>query len=146
MATPAERIAALERGEDPNVIVKLASGYLVASSEPYLPGYCLLLASPFAGSLEGLDAGPRTQFLDDLGRVGEVLKVVANAKRINYGIYGNVDPFLHAHLWPRYEWEDEPFSKMPPLGWPNERRVREAEVHAAAHAELVQRLRGALAV
>ncbi len=144
MATPAERLALLERGEDPNLIARVPSGFLVASSEPYLPGYCLLLASPFAESLEDLSLERRAAFLEDMGRIGEIVKAVCGAKRINYGIYGNVDPFLHAHFWPRYAWEDEPFAKMPPLAGPAERRAREAERHAEAHQERARQLRSAV--
>jgi diadenosine tetraphosphate (Ap4A) HIT family hydrolase len=25
--------------------------------------------------------------------------------RVNLEILGNTDPYLHAHIWPRYEWE-----------------------------------------
>lgn len=27
--------------------------------------------------------------------------------RVNYEIFGNLDPFVHAHVFPRYAWESE---------------------------------------
>jgi len=143
MPTPAERIAELEAGGNALRIARLPSGYLVLSEDGYLPGYCLLLAAPLAPSLEELDAERRATYLEDVGRIGAVLKAVAGCKRVNYGIYGNVDPFLHCHFWPRYEWEEAPFSTMPPLAWPGERREREKARNAEAHLALLSRLREA---
>jgi diadenosine tetraphosphate (Ap4A) HIT family hydrolase len=143
MPTPAERIADLEEGKNPLLIAKLPSAYAVLSEDGYLPGYCLLLAAPLASSLEELDRERRAAFLEDVGCLGAVLKEVAGCRRVNYGIYGNVDPFLHCHFWPRYEWEEPPFSTMPPLAWPGERREREKARNAEAHLALLSRLRGA---
>jgi len=43
---------------------------------------------------------------------------VTGAYRINYGILGNSDPFLHAHIVPRYMTEPEKFRKGLPWSYP----------------------------
>ncbi|MEH7456946.1 hypothetical protein V7183_06805, partial [Bacillus sp. JJ1127] len=40
---------------------------------------------------------------------------------INYSILGNTDPFLHAHIFPRYEWEPEELKPYPVWRYPNEK-------------------------
>ena len=48
----------------------------------------------------------RPQYLADLARLGQVVFEMTGAMRINYAIFGNVEPALHAHVLPRYA--DEP--------------------------------------
>lgn len=45
--------------------------------------------------------------------VGDALLEVCQPLRINYDILGNTDNYLHAHIFPRYEWEHESQRKMP---------------------------------
>jgi diadenosine tetraphosphate (Ap4A) HIT family hydrolase len=47
----------------------------------------------------------RARFLDDLVRLGDVVLKVTGALRINYEILGNVEPELHAHVFPRFTTE-----------------------------------------
>jgi diadenosine tetraphosphate (Ap4A) HIT family hydrolase len=64
-------------------------------------GYCLLIPDPVVPHLNALPAAGRGQFLSDMALVGDALMAAAAAVRINYAIYGNLDPALHAHLFPR---------------------------------------------
>jgi len=57
--------------------------------------------------LNALEAGARAQFMFDMALVGDVLLIITAAARINYAIYGNVDPALHAHIFPRDSAEPE---------------------------------------
>ncbi len=41
-----------------------------------------------------------------MARIGDALLAVTAAVRINYAIFGNLEPALHAHIVPRYA--DEP--------------------------------------
>ena len=50
--------------------------------------------------------------------IGDALLEVTGAFRINYGILGNSDPFLHAHIVPRYMTEPEKFRKGLPWSYP----------------------------
>jgi diadenosine tetraphosphate (Ap4A) HIT family hydrolase len=72
-----------------------------------LPGYCLLLPDPVVPQLNALGTGLRDQFLSDMARVGDTLLAVTAALRINYAIFGNVEPALHAHIFPRSSTEPE---------------------------------------
>jgi hypothetical protein len=54
----------------------------------------------------------RTQFADMVG-LGDVLLELTGALRINYEILGNLEPALHAHLFPRYASEPDGLRQGP---------------------------------
>ncbi len=58
-------------------------------------------------SLNDLYINERKQFLIDMTLVGDAIKKVYNPYKINYEILGNLDEFVHAHVFPRYKWEGE---------------------------------------
>jgi diadenosine tetraphosphate (Ap4A) HIT family hydrolase len=94
-------------GQLPAAIAKLPSGWVVMGERQVLPGYCLLLPDPVVPHLNALATDARAQFLFDMALVGDVLLAITAAARINYAIYGNVDPALHAHIFPRDSAEPE---------------------------------------
>jgi diadenosine tetraphosphate (Ap4A) HIT family hydrolase len=91
----------------PAAIATLPSGWVIMGERQVLPGYCLLLPDPVVPHLNALDADARRQFLFDMALVGDVLLAITAAARINYAIYGNVDPALHVHIFPRDSAEPE---------------------------------------
>jgi len=88
-------------GEYPSAIGKMPSGWVIMGERQVLPGYCLLLPDPVVPHLNALPPASRDQFLSDMGRIGDVLLAVTGAMRVNYAIFGNVEPALHAHIFPR---------------------------------------------
>src|ERR1700722_19073948 len=84
----------------PAAIAKLPSGFVVMGERQVLPGYCLLLPDPVVPPLNRLAPEARSQFLFDMSLIGDGLLAITAAARINYAIYGNVDPALHVHLFP----------------------------------------------
>jgi diadenosine tetraphosphate (Ap4A) HIT family hydrolase len=94
-------------GQLPAAIAKLPSGWVIMGERQVLPGYCLLLPDPVVPHLNALATDARAQFLFDMALVGDVLLAITAAARINYAIYGNVDPALHAHIFPRDSAEPE---------------------------------------
>jgi diadenosine tetraphosphate (Ap4A) HIT family hydrolase len=107
MSTAIHRLVeACRAGGDPRVIARLSSGWAVMGQQQVLRGYCLLLPDPVVPHLNALDAQARDAFLCDLGRLGDAVLRATRALRINYAIFGNLEPALHAHVHPRYT--DEP--------------------------------------
>jgi diadenosine tetraphosphate (Ap4A) HIT family hydrolase len=124
-------------GDLSNAVTRMASGWLIMGEQQILPGYCLLLPDPVVPHLNALQGGARTQFLADLALAGDALLGASGAVRINYAIYGNVEPALHAHLFPRSIHEPEGDRKLQPfaLDWTTAARFSEA-----AHGELRRRI------
>ena len=102
-----QRVEAARAGTNQTVICRMPSGWAVLCDMQYLSGYSLLLPDPVVGSINELDRAQRTTFLCDMVTIGDALLEVTGAFRINYGILGNSDPALHAHITPRYMSEPE---------------------------------------
>ncbi|KEK23182.1 HIT family protein [Bacillus gaemokensis] len=116
-----DRIASTERNENPMVITKMKSGFAVIGDTQFLPGYCVLLASPKVNTLNDLNCKERNDYLLDMSLIGDAIEKSCNPRRVNYSILGNTDPFLHAHIFPRYEWEPEERKPYPVWRYPNEK-------------------------
>ena len=103
MATAIHRLVeAARRGDDPTVIARLESGWAVFGRQQFRRGYSLLLPDPVVPDLNALAAGPRGRFLADMATLGDALRDATGALRINYAMFGNLEPALHAHVVPRY--------------------------------------------
>jgi diadenosine tetraphosphate (Ap4A) HIT family hydrolase len=136
------RVAALRAGEDPTLIARLRSGWAVLGTQQFLRGYCLLLPDPVVPHLNAMDGAHRAEFLADMARLGDAVLAVTGALRINYAIFGNVEPALHAHVIPRYR--DEPEALRTAHPWAYDWNAAPA-FDAAALALLREQIADALA-
>src|SRR6476659_1813348 len=57
-----ERVEMARRGQNPYVICRLKSGWLVIGDVQPLPGYCVLLAVPVIESLNALGEAERSRY------------------------------------------------------------------------------------
>lgn len=97
-----QRVERLRDGLDPTLIVRMDSGWAVFGESQFLRGYSLLLPDPVVAHLNDFAPGARSVFLADMARLGDALLQATGALRINYAMFGNQEPALHAHLVPRY--------------------------------------------
>jgi diadenosine tetraphosphate (Ap4A) HIT family hydrolase len=103
MSTAIHRLVdSARRGDDPTVIARMPSGWAVFGRQQFLRGYALLLPDPVVPDLNALEPEPRAQFLADMASLGDALLATSGALRINYAMFGNLEPALHAHVVPRY--------------------------------------------
>src|ERR1700691_2148546 len=105
-ATAIHALVQRARAGDPRVLASLPSGWALFGERQFVGGYVLLLPDPGVADLNSLAPRERAQFLFDMSLVGDALLAVTGALRINYAIFGNIEPALHAHIMPRYA--DEP--------------------------------------
>jgi diadenosine tetraphosphate (Ap4A) HIT family hydrolase len=77
----------------------------------------MLLPDPVVPDLNALTPEKRVHFLLDMSRLGDALLRVTSPLRINYAIFGNVEPALHAHVIPRYRTEPEEMQKQQPWAY-----------------------------
>ncbi|HSN69955.1 MAG TPA: VOC family protein [Steroidobacteraceae bacterium] len=99
------RVAALAAGADPSLIARLVSGWAVMGDPQVLPGYCLLLPDPVVPHLNAMPSVRREGFLAEMALLGDAVLAATGAVRINYAMFGNLEPALHAHVVPRYSTE-----------------------------------------
>jgi diadenosine tetraphosphate (Ap4A) HIT family hydrolase len=103
----------------PALVTRLRSGWVIMGERQVLTGYCLLLPDPVVPHLNALSSESRAQFLADMAGIGDALLSVTAALRINYAVFGNVEPALHAHIFPRHAAEPEATRSAQPwaLDW-----------------------------
>ena len=135
------RVEEARRGENPAVIARLRSGWLVMGEHQVVPYYCVLLPDPVVPDLNALEGSARVQYLADMTAVGDTLLRITDARRINYEILGNVEPALHAHVTPRYEWEPEESRSKPQWFYD---RSRAPAFDPVAHREIMTKIADAL--
>jgi diadenosine tetraphosphate (Ap4A) HIT family hydrolase len=136
------RVADARAGRDPTVLGRCASGWAVFGHQQFVNGYLLLLPDPVVPDLNALTPEKRAQFLLDMSRLGDALMRTTSPVRINYAIFGNVEPALHAHVIPRYRTEPDDMRTQQPWAYDwNAAPVFDA----TAAAPLVKSLRSELA-
>jgi diadenosine tetraphosphate (Ap4A) HIT family hydrolase len=99
-------VDAAREGRDPAVVARVVSGWVLLGRQQFVRAYCLLVPDPVVSHLNALSTEARSHFMLDMSRVGDALLRITGAVRINYAVFGNVEPALHAHVIPRYA--DEP--------------------------------------
>jgi diadenosine tetraphosphate (Ap4A) HIT family hydrolase len=82
-----------------------------------------------------------------MARLGTVLRDLTGAVRINYAIFGNLEPALHAHVFPRRDTEPETLRTAHPWAWdwsqaPAFDRGRDGRLAEALRAVLTGTLAG----
>jgi diadenosine tetraphosphate (Ap4A) HIT family hydrolase len=135
------RVAALRTGGDPTVVARLPSGWAVMGDPQVMDGYCLLLPDPVVPHLNALAGAARERFLADMARLGDAVLAATGAVRINYAMFGNVEPALHAHVFPRRADEPDGLATAHPWAWDWNAAPR---FDAARHGALQARIRAAL--
>ena len=111
------RVAACRAGTDPTLIARMPSGWAVMGDPQVLRGYCLLLPDPVVPHLNALPPQGQAAFLADLARLGQAVFELTGAVRINYALFGNLEPALHAHVHPRFADEPEALRSAHPWAY-----------------------------
>jgi diadenosine tetraphosphate (Ap4A) HIT family hydrolase len=145
-----DRIGAAARGENPTVLASLDSGYAVIGDVQFLPGYSVVLSrNPSATALSELPREERLAFLSDVDLLATAVEAACRSldpgfRRMNIEILGNTDAYIHAHLWPRYDWEpadlvDRPVWLYGPSNW-SDPATALSSAHDDLRAAIVSRL------
>lgn len=123
----ADRVGAALEGRNPTVLAELDAAFAVIGDVQFLPGYSLALTKvPGVDRLSDLPRHERIRYLADVDLVATAVENVCAARdrgyrRVNVEILGNTDAFLHAHIWPRYDWEPLEIVGHPVWLYPRER-------------------------
>jgi diadenosine tetraphosphate (Ap4A) HIT family hydrolase len=139
MSADAQALAEKRRRRPPLAVMR--SGIAVIGDTQFLPGYSLLLREPRVGSLEALSLPDREIFLKEMALLGEAVEIACSPRRVNYSIYGNTDAFLHAHVFPRYDWEPaervtRPVWTYPEANWSDPLMEYDEQKHGALREQI----------
>ena len=135
-------VARCRAAHHPGLVARLRSGWVVMGERQVFAGYCLLLPDPVVAQLNDLRDAARGQFLSDMAYVGDALLEITAALRINYALFGNLEPALHAHIFPRFA--DEPPATRAAHPWAFDWTLA-PEYSDARHGDLKRRIAARLA-
>jgi diadenosine tetraphosphate (Ap4A) HIT family hydrolase len=124
-------------GDHAATVARLASGWVIMGERQVLTGYCLLLPDPVVDHLNILIGAARARFLEDMTLTGDAVLACTGAVRVNYAVFGNVEPALHAHVFPRRA--DEPAATRSAQPWALDWTAAPA-YSADVHGELQRRI------
>ena len=139
-----DRLGYALRGENPTQLARMNSGFVFLGDAQFLPGWCILAAYPKVFELNSLSFEQRNDFLADMQLLGEAIAQVTQPVRMNYSILGNSDNFLHAHVYPRYAWEEPERLRKPAWFYPEEFWRDPAQQLNESHIELAQKIQAKL--
>ena len=114
-----DRVGAALAGRNPTVLAELDAAFAVIGDVQWLPGYSLALTKePGVDKLSDLPRPERIRYLADVDLIATAVENVCarrdrGFRRMNIEILGNTDAFLHAHIWPRYDWEPPALLEKP---------------------------------
>lgn len=137
-----DRVGSALAGRNPTVLAELDAAFAVIGDVQWLPGYSLALTKRRGvDRLSDLSRRERVAYLADVDLVATAVENVcrrrdAAYRRVNVEILGNTDAFLHAHVWPRYEWEPAEIVGKPVWLYPADNWRDERFALGPAHAGL----------
>lgn len=134
-------VDACRQGASDTLIKRMASGWAVMGRSQFLRGYCLLLPDPVVPHLNSLSTTERNMFLADMGALGHAVLVATQALRINYAMFGNVEPALHAHVIPRFDDESAAMRVSHPWAYD---WAAAPQFDLAVHGKLLETIRAQL--
>lgn len=139
-----DRIEYALRSENPTMISQLKSGFVFLMDIQFLPGWCVLTAYPQTQDLHYLSFEQRNEYLTDMQLLGDAIAAVTQPVRMNYSILGNTDNYLHAHVYPRYDWETPERLRQPVWSYPDEFWRSPKYQLNESHIELAENLKAKL--
>ncbi|MGN9816454.1 diadenosine tetraphosphate hydrolase [Streptomyces sp. SD11] len=122
-----DRIGSALRGANPSVLRRLDAGFAAMGDVQFLPGYAVLLTDDATvRRLSDLPRARRLAFLTSVDQLGEAVERACARldpafRRVNLEILGNSADYLHAHVWPRFDWEPAELVTGPVWLYPRER-------------------------
>jgi diadenosine tetraphosphate (Ap4A) HIT family hydrolase len=139
-----ERIERAERGDNPFVVVRTATGYVNLADVQYHEGYTVFVAKRCVAELHHLVDDERDAFLQEMAEVARAVFEAFEPQKLNYELLGNGAPHLHWHLFPRHA--QDPVPRRPVWRDPEflEALTRGPQTDAGQLAALRRRLLDAL--
>lgn len=139
-----DRIAMIQRGENPYFVKELETGYVVIGDHQHFKGYTLFLCKRHETELFHVSPEYKIKFLEEMSLVTEAVFTAFGADKMNCELLGNGDSHLHWHLFPRREGDLAGYEcgqKGGPVWWypiekmnAPETRPSETELAAMKHA------------
>lgn len=97
------RVAAWHRNANPYVIAAFEHSIFVVGDHQFHRGCCLVLLKDHVRELHELPPEVQAALWQEVMRAGQALVRTFHPWKMNYACYGNAEPHVHWHLFPRCE-------------------------------------------
>jgi diadenosine tetraphosphate (Ap4A) HIT family hydrolase len=119
-------------------ISELRESVLYLHTDQFFPGWSVLVLRRHATELFELERDERARLMDEVSNVARALQQAFDARKINYALFGNLEPHVHWHLIPRLTADPAP---REPVFAVSHEPVR---LPSAARADRIARIRSRL--
>jgi diadenosine tetraphosphate (Ap4A) HIT family hydrolase len=123
-------------GKHPRFVHEFAHSYLTVGEHQFFEGYCVLLLKDHVRDLHEIPEPTRTELFGELMQATEAIARAYEPWKMNHASYGNAQPHVHWHIFPRYE--GDPDLKNTP--WTNQDRFNEFATTPETAARVRERL------
>jgi len=97
------RIEAWRKGQNHHFIYEFENSIFVLGEHQYHRGYSLILLKSHVRELHELPPGAQTALFQELMTATRAIVRTFDPWKMNHSCYGNAEPHIHWHLFPRYE-------------------------------------------
>ncbi|MBV9924108.1 MAG: HIT family protein [Acidobacteria bacterium] len=101
------RVALWREGRNAHFVYEFERSILVVGDHQFHKGYCLLLLKEHVRELHELEGEVYLALSRELITAGRAVVETFGPWKMNYSCYGNQDPHIHWHLFPRYDSEPD---------------------------------------
>jgi diadenosine tetraphosphate (Ap4A) HIT family hydrolase len=102
-----DRVSLSKRGENPFFIHEFKHSIFIVGDHQFHKGYSLLLLKEHVRELHELEPSVQTVLFQELMTAARALVATFQPWKMNYACYGNAEPHIHWHLFPRYDSEPD---------------------------------------
>lgn len=115
-----ERVALWREGKNPYLITEFKHSIFVVGDHQFFKGYALVLYKEHVRELHELPSAIQTALFEEVMAATRALVAAYQPWKMNHACYGNAEPHIHWHLFPRYA--DDPDRERPPFSHGSEFR------------------------
>ena len=133
-----ERAGLAKAGKNPYLIHEFEHSYFVLGDHQYFKGYALVLLKDHVRELHELPTGVQQALFQEVMVAGKAVFDTFRPWKMNYACYGNGEPHVHWHIFPRYE--SEPDRERQP--WLHSAEFKKHLVSDLERGSLIQAIRG----
>ena len=135
-----ERIALWREGGNPYLIDEFEHSLFVVGDHQFHPGYSLVLLKEHVRELHELSLSVQAASFQEVMAATRALVRTFGPWKMNHACYGNAEPHVHWHLFPRYE--SDPDHRRNP--WLHASEFKDHGIDESTAQELSRRIKANL--
>jgi diadenosine tetraphosphate (Ap4A) HIT family hydrolase len=132
-----QRVALWRDGRNAHFVHEFENSILVVGDHQFHRGYCLLILKDHVRELHELAPDVFLALSRELLAAGRAVAETFKPWKMNYSCYGNVDPHIHWHLFPRYDTEPDHLGHP----WLHAAEFKEHLIDAEGARDLAEKVR-----